>query len=151
MSNLIHCLGLSSWIFFFFLKVASQAFCLWSCVPTYSSPVGPRHSVKSWACVWVPNQFSASSVYLYCKANHLFLKHKGVGWGGGSEKEHWFLLLAQAKVANLVRIYILSRQAEDLSVGSHYSLGHPGLLSNICSLQWSPSCDDRWVLRASNC
>lgn len=59
------------------------------------------------------------AMYIYTvKPVIFFLKHKGVGWGGGSEKECWFLLFSfRLKVGNLVRIYILSRQAEDLSVG----------------------------------
>lgn len=119
MSNLIHCLGLSSWIFFFFFESGFSGFSV--CEAVYQpTPALLAQDIQSRA--EPVSEFLCSflqAVYIYTvKPITFFLKHKGVGWGGGSEKEHWFLLFSsRLKVGNLVRIYILSRQAEDLSVG----------------------------------
>lgn len=84
-------------------------------------------------------QFSPGDLYLCCEVSLFSLEHKGMlsGWGRGLRRSLGVCFLSsRLNVGNLVKdLSSLQANPRICQRGSHYSLGHLGLLSNICPLQ----------------
>lgn len=136
MSKLIHCLGLSSLMVFF-----EGGFSGFLPVPTdrCSRLAEDRFTQEPRPCLSLLASFPrVKHVYVCCEVSLFSLKeHKGVLWGWGVRRSPDVCFFSsRLNVGNSVEdLYSLHTNPRVCQWGSHYSLGHRGLLSNICSLQ----------------